>query len=180
MTRVLLPVLLLAHAVSACGGGDEVPGRTGEAAGIGATVGGALEVRLTSDGIVPDTLRMAVGDTVRLVVLNETDGPLEFLIGRDPTASAFETPFFAGVQMLAMEGSILAAETPTGSGRPARPGGEMRHGQAYFYLRPGEKGSATFVAPPDHVGVWRMACFLEDHAREGFRGVVLMEAAPAR
>lgn len=63
-----------------------------------------------------------------------------------------------GVEMLEMEGPIVAAETPTGAGRPARPGGEMRHDQAYFYLRLGEEGAATFVVPADHTGVWRMAC----------------------
>lgn len=180
MTRVLLPVLLLAHAITACGDGDTVPGAAEETSGIPGDPRTATEVRLTDDGIVPDTVRMAVGDTVRLVVVNETDGPLEFLMGRQPTAGAFETPFFAGVEMLQMEGPIVAAETPTGTGRPARPGGEMRHGQAYFYVRPGEEGSATFVVPTDHAGGWQMACFLEDHARQGFRGVVLVEAAADR
>lgn len=180
MTRVLLPVLLLAHAITACDDADTLPGTAEETAGMAADIGTATDVRLTDNGIVPDTIRMAVGDTVRLVVVNETDGPLEFLMGRQPTTWAFETPFFAGVEMLEMEGPIVAAETPTGAGRPARPGGEMRHGQAYFYLRPGEGGSATFVVPPDHAGAWQMACFLEGHARQGFRGVVLVEAATGR
>lgn len=178
MTRALLPVLLLAYAVTACGDGDTAPGSTEESGGIPANGVTMTEVRLTDDGIVPDTLRMGVGDTVRLVVVNETDSPLEFMMGRQPSTSAFETPFFAGVEMLEMEGPIVATETPTGAGRPARPGGDMRHDQAYFYLRPGEEGSATFVVPPAHAGVWRMACFLEDHAREGFQGVVLVKAAP--
>ena len=175
MLRVV-PVVLLAFAIAACGDSDtgarEVPEDAGPAEAANRTT---LQVRLTRAGIVPDTLRLAAGDTVRLVVVNETAGPLEFLMGRQAGPYAFEVPFFAGVEMLEMEGPLIAAETPTGSGRPARPGGEMRHAQAYFFLRPGEEGAATFVVPPDHAGVWSMACFLEGHAREGLRGVVVVE-----
>ena len=166
--------LLLVVASGACSG--EAGGAGSADADTAAALAGAhvLDVRLTSEGIVPDSLRMAAGDTVRLSVVNATDRALEFMIGRDPTASAFMTPFFAGVEMLRMEGPILATETPTGAGRPARPGGEMRHQQVLFYLRPGERGAVTFTVPADRAGVWQMACFLEGHAQEGFSGVVMV------
>lgn len=145
-----------------------------------AVVAADVVVRLTTEGILPDTLRFIVGDTVRLMVRNEANQALEFLIGREATPYTFKQPFFADVRILHMEGPIVAAEIATGEGAPARPGGAMRHAQLYFYLKPGEVGTLTFVVPTRRQGVWEMACFLGAHGDAGLRGVVVVLPQPAR
>jgi hypothetical protein len=156
-----------------CGEG-EVP-RNGDrrTTGGGTDSTAALQVLVTSDGIRPDTLRMAVGDTVRLRISNDGPRPVEFMIGRIPMESSFEVPFFADVTMLEMDGPIVASEVPTGTG-PVRTSGRMQHPQAYFYLRSGESASATFIVPAGHEGVWQMACFLDGHDASPLQGVVLV------
>jgi hypothetical protein len=156
-----------------CGEG-EVP-RDGDlrSTGEGTDFTAALQVRVTSEGIRPDTLRMAIGDTVHLRISNDGPRPVEFMIGRIPMESSFEVPFFADVTMLEMDGPIVASEVPTGNG-PVRTSGRMQHPQAYFYLRSGESASTTFIVPAGHEGVWQMACFIDGHDARRLRGVVLV------
>lgn len=165
--------------------GCEAEGPRGEAAAVAScdpsasVPAGAVVVRLEDERIVPDTVRLQVGERVELLVCNTGEHQRELLIGRGQAASGFAESFFRGVKVMEMQGGVLAAESPARS--PESPftaapaDAPHAHANVTFLLQPGDSASLRFVPPAEKRGHWRMGSFRAQRYESGTIGAWIVE-----
>lgn len=126
-----------------------------------------IDVRFATFRYHPDTLRIPIGQTVKLVFHNEGDFEHEFTVGRNLTDDrrGYKNDLFEGVD-------IRKSKTARGGeDTRKRPGLSIT-------VAPDSTQSLTFRLPAAKQGEWEMGCFLTDpalHYDAGMKGTVLVE-----
>lgn len=122
-----------------------------------------IEVKMASFRYFPDTLRIPVGETVKLVFHNDGNFAHEFMVGRTlaDDSIGYQTDLFEGVEVQ------KSKATP-----------ETRGSGTALAVEPDSSQSLTFRLPPSKRGRWEMGCFLTNpalHYKAGMKGAVLVE-----
>ncbi len=131
---------------------------------------------LNDFAFAPPTVRLHVGDTIRLTLRNDGKTAHEWLIGRGLVKTAEEQGFQQDLLALLnprLEGSQYAQEA-VGRRPPGRSSGAVRASRG-LAIEPGGTVTLQFTVPASAKGEWSMACFLPGHYESGMRGTLIIE-----
>ncbi|MBI4348337.1 MAG: cupredoxin domain-containing protein [Elusimicrobia bacterium] len=165
--RAFMSVLATAAVVAAaCGGG-----------GGAAAPSGAVTIKGTDYAFSPDTVRLKVGQEVRITFRNDGEKDHEMMIGKgvkmmDGKPDGYQTWFMQGMQMrFERDGKAIDAMGAMG--------GDMDEPSdiGMMLVDKGASPVTIVFTVPDKVGEWEMGCFEDNgtHYDQGMKGKVIVE-----
>ncbi|MBI2774337.1 MAG: hypothetical protein HYX56_07590 [Chloroflexi bacterium] len=152
--------------VGACGGGGGV-----------AAPSGSVTITGSEYKFSPDTVRLKVGQEVRMTFRNDGAKDHEMMIGKGVKMTGgkpdgYQTWFMQGMQMrFERDGKAIDAMAAMGGGMD-----EPSDIGMMLVDKGGSPVTLVFTVP-DKVGEWEMGCFEDDgtHYDEGMKGKVIVE-----
>lgn len=167
--RAFMAILTTSAVIAAaCGGG-----------GGAATTSGAITITGAEFKFEPDTIRLKVGQEVRITFRNDGDKDHEMMMGKTVSMMAgkpggFQTWLLVGVPVrFERDGKEIMAMDAMG--------GEMEMGTpddaGMMLTMQGASPITMIFTVPDKVGEWEMGCFEDDgaHYDDGMKGKVIVE-----
>ncbi len=171
-----LVVVAVALVAAACGGGSAAtPDESG-----------SITIELDEFSFSPANIKVKVGDTVTIKLVNVGEKEHEFMIGREVETDegfpdGFHVNFFAdmmGLEVMPMDAAMGIPGMDMDSTDSTMAGMEDEMGHGFMVMRdPGEQASITFTVTEANIGEWEMGCFEEDgaHYDDGMKGTFTVE-----